>query len=202
MTHRPALHEDDRVVAVLARDGRRQSEDESSLCLAGHLFEAVGREVVALVHDQVAVVRDAVVDDTFPDEALNDGDVEQPGWSVSSAADAPNRFRREAEEGRESLDPLVEKLAAMNEDERVHAALGDQPRSHDGLAECRGRGQHAGLVLEHRVCGGLLFRPQLAAERDVQRLSGCSARPERSHECRASSASAERPRGSRGADAM
>ena len=66
MPDRPALHEDDRVMAVLARDGRGQPEDEPRLRLAGHLLEAVRREVVALVDDQVAVVGDAVVDDAFP----------------------------------------------------------------------------------------------------------------------------------------
>ena len=44
---------------------------------------------------------------------------------VSSAADAPDRFHREAEEGRESVDPLLEKLATVNQDQCVHTALGD-----------------------------------------------------------------------------
>ena len=41
--HRAALHEDDRMMAVLARDGGRQAGDEPRLGSAGHLFEAVGR---------------------------------------------------------------------------------------------------------------------------------------------------------------
>ena len=123
MPDRPALHEDDRVVAVLPRDGRRQPEDEPRLRLARDLFEAVRRQVVALVDDQVAVVGHAIIDDALPDQALNDRDIEQPGRRVSPAADAPNRLGGHAEERREALDPLIEQLAPMDEHERADAAL-------------------------------------------------------------------------------
>ena len=76
MPDRPALHEDDRVVAILAGDGRRQPEHEPRLGLSRDLLEAVGRQVMALVDDQVAVVGDAIVDDALSDEALNHGDIE------------------------------------------------------------------------------------------------------------------------------
>ena len=82
MPHRTALHEDDRMVAVLARDSRGQPQDESRLGLTRHLLEAVGRQVMAFVDDQMAVLGDAIVNDTLPDETLNDGDVEQPGRSA------------------------------------------------------------------------------------------------------------------------
>ena len=81
MANRSALHEDDGMVAVLARDGRRQPHDESRLGLARHLLEAVRRQVMALVDDQMAVVGHAIIDDTFSDQTLNDGHVEQPGRS-------------------------------------------------------------------------------------------------------------------------
>ena len=136
--------------------------DESRLGLARHLLEAVRRQVMAFVDDHVAVVGDAIIDDTLPDEALNDGDVEQPGRSASPAADSTDRLRGHAEERREPLDPLVEQLPPMHEHERVDAALGDEPGGDDGLAE-RGRGgQHAGLVRQHRVCRRLLLGPELA----------------------------------------
>ena len=44
------------MVAVLARDGRGQPSDESRFGLARHLLEAVRRQVMALVDDQMAVV--------------------------------------------------------------------------------------------------------------------------------------------------
>ena len=46
------------------------------------LLEAVRRQVMALVDDQVAVVGDAVVDDALPDQALDDRDVDRPVGSV------------------------------------------------------------------------------------------------------------------------
>ena len=40
MSNRPALHEDDRMVAILARHGRGKPEDKSCLCPTGHKLEA------------------------------------------------------------------------------------------------------------------------------------------------------------------
>jgi len=121
------------MVAVLARDGRRQSRDKSCLGLTRHLLEAVRRDVMTLVDNQLTVVRHAIINDTFPDETLNDGDVEQPGRSASPAADATDRLCGHVEKRRESLDPLVEQLTPMHEYER--AALirsGSGPRRERG----------------------------------------------------------------------
>ena len=41
MSNRPALHEDDRMVTILACDGCRQANDESGLGLADNPFETV-----------------------------------------------------------------------------------------------------------------------------------------------------------------
>lgn len=65
---RATLHDDDRVVAVLPRDRRRQPDDESGCRTTRHLFKAVGGEMVALVDNQMAVIADAVVDDALADE--------------------------------------------------------------------------------------------------------------------------------------
>ena len=64
------------MMAVLAGDGGRQAEHEARLGPAGDQFEAVGREVMAFVDDQVPVVADPVVDDSLADEALDQGDIE------------------------------------------------------------------------------------------------------------------------------
>ena len=56
---RPALHEDDRVVAVAADRRRRQAQDVSAPWPAsGSPRTKLRREVVALIDDDVAVVRD------------------------------------------------------------------------------------------------------------------------------------------------
>ena len=51
MPNGTALHEDDRMVTVLARHRRGQAQDESRLRLSDHLFEAAGRQVVAFIDD-------------------------------------------------------------------------------------------------------------------------------------------------------
>ena len=157
------------MVTVLARDGRRQSDDESSVCLPRDGFEAVGRQVVALVDDDVSIVGDTIVHNSLLDQTLNDGDVDEPVRPGTPTADPTDRLRRQAKERRESFNPLIEQLTPVHEDQRVHAALGNQPRGDDGLAK-RGRcGEDADIVRQHRVCRGPLLASQLAAKRDLDR---------------------------------
>ena len=89
-------------------------------------------------------------------------DIEQPGRLAPAAADATDRLRRESEERRQPLDPLVEQLPPMHEHQRIDAALGDEPGRDDCLAERRRGGQHAGVVRQHRLCRELLLWPELA----------------------------------------
>src|SRR3970040_2417923 len=62
----------------------------------------------------------------------------------------------------------------MDEHERTDAARGDQPRTHDRLAEGGGGGQHAGVVCEDGVGGDALLRPQLSLKSHVQRATGAA----------------------------
>jgi len=124
---------------------------------------------MALVHDQMTVAGHTIINDALPDQALNDRDVQEPRRRVATAADAANRLGREAEKCREALDPLIEELVPMDKHERTDAALGDQPRAHNRLAECGGGRQHAGVVCENRVRRHLLLAPQFPLERHVQR---------------------------------
>ena len=59
MTHGTALHEDDRMVAVLARDGGGQPRDESRLRPTDDLLEALGGQMMAFIHDEMTVFSDA-----------------------------------------------------------------------------------------------------------------------------------------------
>ena len=69
---------------------------------------------MALINDHMAVLSDAVIYDAFPDETLNDADVNLSSRSISSSADSSDRLRRAIKESRESLNPLIEQLPAMN----------------------------------------------------------------------------------------
>ena len=167
-----ALHEDNWVVTVLASDGRRQPHNESRLGLAYHLLEAPRRQVVTLVDDQVAVVGQAVLDDTFPDETLDNGDVEQSGRPGLASADSTDRLWGQVEERREALDPLLEQRTPMHKHERAYTALCDEPGGDHRLAKRRRGGQHAGVVSQHRGCRRLLLGPQLALKGRLERAPG------------------------------
>jgi hypothetical protein len=49
--------------------------------------------------------------------------------------------------------------------------LSDEPRGDDGLAKCGGCRQNACFVAQDGVGSGLLFRPQLALKRHLQRTA-------------------------------
>jgi len=100
MSNRTALHEDDRMMAILACDGCRQAKDESGLGLSCNLFETVRRQMVTFVDDHLAVVGDEVSDHALAHETLNDADVNPSSRSTSAAADSTDRFGRYIEERR------------------------------------------------------------------------------------------------------
>ena len=76
MTNRPALHEDDRMVAVLAGDGRGQARDELRLCPADDLLETLSGQVVAFVNDEMSVVSHQVTHHVLSHQALDDRHVQ------------------------------------------------------------------------------------------------------------------------------
>ena len=104
----PALHEDDRMMAVLAGHGCGQAYNEPGLGLARHALEALRGDVVTFIDDHVSVLADAVIDDALANKAVNNGDVEGACSTVPATADASDRLRRNAEESRETIDPLIE----------------------------------------------------------------------------------------------
>src|SRR5438034_6158320 len=61
------LHEDDRMLAILPGDGRRQPGHKLRPSLAGNLLKALGREMVTLIHNQVAIIAHEIVDETASD---------------------------------------------------------------------------------------------------------------------------------------
>ena len=65
----------------------------------------------------------------------------------------PIWLRLDVEKRPQALHPLAEKLAAMDQDERVALPLGDQCGGHDRLAERRRGGEDA-VVVEQEVRKG------------------------------------------------
>ena len=162
--HRTALHEHDRMVAVLARHGRRQPQHVLDLRPARDLLEADGGEMVALVDDEMAVVGDDVVHLVAAHEALNDGNVYDACGLAPAAADLPDGGGGQIQERPEPRDPLVHELAAVNQNEGVGSAGGQQRCRDDCLAERGSRRQHAGVMLQQGIGGRRLLRRQFAEE--------------------------------------
>ena len=87
IANRPALHEDDRMMAVLACDSCGQSEHVASVAAARDQFKAHGGQVVAFIDDEVAIIADNVIHFTIAHKALNQGDVDAAGRASLTAAD-------------------------------------------------------------------------------------------------------------------
>jgi hypothetical protein len=74
---RSALHEDNRMMAVLASRRRGQANDKLRLDLPHHLFETEGGQVMALVGNHLPVLGNTVLYFTFTVKALKQGHVDQ-----------------------------------------------------------------------------------------------------------------------------
>ena len=127
VTNRPALHEDDRMVAILAADGRGQACDIPGLRPADDLLEALSGQVVAFVNDEMSIVSDDVTHDVLSYQALDDRHIQQSGRLPASAPDPADELGMKSEKARQSLHPLFQQLPAMHENQRIDGALGDQP---------------------------------------------------------------------------
>ena len=99
-----------------------------------HALEGNGRDVVALIHDNVSIASHEVSHVAEPNQALHHRHVDLAGRSVFSRADLPDFFRFFTQEQRKLCDPLIEERLPMNENERVSTPHGDQKDTYDGLA--------------------------------------------------------------------
>ncbi len=78
----------------------------------------------------------------------------------------------DAEEQRQLRQPLIEKRAPVDQDQRAASALGHEVCANDGLACAGRRDEHTNVVLEKRAHGLLLDRCQLPAEAEAERFAG------------------------------
>src|SRR5487761_487049 len=147
----PALHHDDWVVAVLSCWPRREPRHEPRPCLPEHSIEAHGRNVVALVDQDVPVIGDQILDLALGTETLQHADVDCALAFVPTRTELSDRARRNVEKSGKALPPLIGQLLAVHEHQRVYAALGDEPGADHRLTEGGRCGQHAEVV-----CGNSL----------------------------------------------
>src|ERR1700730_8544370 len=171
MTNRAALHEDYRMVAVLPRHRRRQAEHVSGLGFPRDGLKAYGREMMAFIDDNMAVISDQIGDDALPNQAPHEGDIDGACRLLLPAVYDADFVRCDVQKGLEARHPLVEELPAMDEDQRVPIPHRDHFRSDDGLAESCGRCKHPDLVLEKPGCSLILLGRQLSKEPRDKRYS-------------------------------
>src|SRR5215472_76753 len=107
------LHENDRMLAILPGDSRRQTRHELRLSLAGNLLKALGREMVAFSHNEVPIIAHEIVDETASDHALYHCHIKQASRLCTAAADPAYSARRHSKEGGKALDPLMLQLPPM-----------------------------------------------------------------------------------------
>jgi hypothetical protein len=109
-----------------------------------------GRDVVALVDDDVTVAGQQLVERLVASQALDHRDVHLACGLAATAADRPDLVCLEIEELVQVLDPLFEQRLAVDEHERRASPGGDQPSGDHCLADARRCAQDAELVSEHR----------------------------------------------------
>src|SRR6266576_590031 len=117
--------------------------------------------MMALVHDDVAIVRDEIFDISFALQTLDHGNINQASSLDLSASNVTDVSNWKSQEGCQSLTPLVHKLAPVHQDQCIDRPPGDQTCTDDRLSECGRSTEHALVVKEHLIDGFLLFRPQL-----------------------------------------
>src|SRR6266568_7900161 len=129
---------------------------------------------MALVHNDVTVIRNEVFDVTFSLQALNYGHINRTSSLVLSSAELSDTPTGKIQECCQSLAPLVHQLTTVYENQRVDSSLPDHICTNNGLSERRRRTQYALVVSEHLSTGFLLFRSQLGLKRHVYMLPCCS----------------------------
>lgn len=91
-THRTALHEDDWMMPIFTRDGRRKAQDKLRLGAACHRLKADGRKVMAFIHDEMPIPGDKIIDHALVNEALDHGDIDDTcrlTHATANLADTP-----------------------------------------------------------------------------------------------------------------
>jgi hypothetical protein len=142
---------EDLMVAVPPLRGRGQADDIPCPDRREEPLERYGRDVVALVDDDVSVLADELVHGFSTDEALHHRDVDSAVRFPDVPADPPDLRGVQTEMQRELLDPLVEERLPMDEDEGRTGASRHEPGTDHRLPSAGRRDEDSGLVLEERV---------------------------------------------------
>jgi hypothetical protein len=129
---------------------------------------------MALIYDELAIPSYQVGNLAFPDQALNQRDIDAASRLAAPAANYADVSLLHGEEGLQTLGPLREKLASMHKHERAASPLRDQRGRDNRLTESRRRGKHAKIMARQHVQSRDLSLAQRSEKADRQR---CPALP-------------------------
>src|SRR6185436_16664402 len=169
--NRSQLHRENGVVPIPAVRCGGQADDITGLDLREHALEGNRRHMVALVHDDMAVGLDQVIDAALADQALDHRHIEAPVRCPLAASDLADVLLLEAEKDGELSHPLIQQRLPMDEHERAPRALRHKIRAKHSLADAGRRDKYTDVVLEERLCCLLLDRRELALELDIEWLT-------------------------------
>ena len=114
-----ALHINDWVVPVLSN--RRSGQTQNILCfdLAKDSFKSHGGQMMALVHDDVAIVGDEIFDISFAVQTLDHGNINHAG-SLDLSASNVTDFFQSAYPGRQPIAHATGPLAGAGVPGSMH----------------------------------------------------------------------------------
>ena len=160
MTHRSTLHEDNRMVPVLAGHCRGQPQHIPRLRAPRDQFEAKRGQMMTFIHDEMTVASDLVRHLRLAHETLYQCNVYSTRGLTATATDRTHITSVHRQELLEALDPLFQQLLAMHQHERVDSPVGNQRGGDDGFAEGGRRRQNTTIVARQCIKCALLVVPK------------------------------------------
>ena len=172
------LHEDNRMLAILPGDGCRQARHKLRFSLTGNLLKTLSREMVALIHNQMAIIAHEIVNEAASNHALYDCYIKQSRCLCAATTDPANSALWHSEERGKALDPLMLQLPTMYQYECIHAPLRNQSRGDHGFSEGGGGSQHSRFMREHGMRRNGLLGTQFTLECRFQRQAAVALVPD------------------------
>ena len=167
-----ALHENNGMVPVPASYSGGKSKHKLRSCFARHRLKTHRRQVMALVDNQMSVVRHQISHDITAHQTLQHGHVNHTAGIAFTASNPSDCGVLKIEKSPELHDPLVHELSPMHEHQRVYASFRNHRRRDNSFAESCCRSENASLVLGKSISGTLLFLRQRTEEVDRNLLAG------------------------------
>lgn len=96
------------------------------------------------------MVAEAIGHCAVANEAVHEPHIKRAVAFPASAAEPSDGFRRHTLNSGQALDPKYQELVAIHENQGIDTLLSDESCRQDGLAECGGGGQDAGVVCQCR----------------------------------------------------